>query len=229
MKFNYNSPTADIISSVVDNVNGSSTAIETHSYDGARNGLSSSLASVGTGPAVEQVTIPAPYYSSFGITQVSDSIAGDSPTTYGYQTIAGRNFVNSVNGSGCSSCGGRGNQALSYDNQGNVVSSTDALGNTTTFVPVSFGNVLSKSVQLDGSTIYTWTSSYNQFQEAVTATDALGTGGDPSLRTPPSTPTTPTATCSPPHLRRTGSCPARKLLLPTTPMAIRKPKRRPSA
>jgi len=47
-------------------------------------------------------------------------------------------------------------------------------GNTTSFTYDSNGNVLTKSVKLNASTTFTWTYTYNQFQEVLTAQDPLG-------------------------------------------------------
>jgi YD repeat-containing protein len=95
-------------------------------------------------------------------------------TIYGYQNIDGRNFVGSIAGSGCASCGGRGNTALTYDALGNQLSSTDPLNNTTTYTYDSMGNVLTKTQYLNPSTPLTWSYTYNSFQEVLTATDPLG-------------------------------------------------------
>ncbi len=109
---------------------------------------------------------------SSGATGLSDSMG--RATVYAYQNINGRNFVSSVAGSGCASCGGRGNTVLTYDPLGNVQSSTDALNNTTTYSYDSMGNVLTKTQYLNSSTPLTWTYTYNSFQEVLTATDPLG-------------------------------------------------------
>ena len=66
---------------------------------------------------------------SFGATGLSDSMG--RVTVYGFQGVNGGNFVTSIAGSGCASCGGRGNTAMTYDTLGNLLTSTDALNNTT--------------------------------------------------------------------------------------------------
>jgi YD repeat-containing protein len=111
-------------------------------------------------------------FASTGATGISDSMG--RLTIYGYQNIGGRNFMTSVAGSGCASCAGRGNSVLTYDALGNVLSSTDALNNTTSYTYDSMGNVLTKTQQLNASTPLTWTYTYNSFQEVVTATDLAG-------------------------------------------------------
>ena len=109
---------------------------------------------------------------SFGATGLSDSMG--RITIYGYQNIDGRNFMTSIAGSGCASCGGRGNTGFTYDALGNLLSSTDALSNTTTYTYDSMGNVLTKTQYLNPSTPLTWSYTYNSFQEVLTATDPLG-------------------------------------------------------
>jgi RHS repeat-associated protein len=107
-----------------------------------------------------------------GQTVLSDSMA--RTTTYGYENIGGRNFMTAIDGSGCASCGGRGNSAFTVDTLGNMLSSADALNNTTTYTYDSMGNVLTKSQQLNANTTLTWSYTYNGFQEVLTATDPLG-------------------------------------------------------
>jgi RHS repeat-associated protein len=107
-----------------------------------------------------------------GTTILTDSMA--RITVYGYQNIDGRNFVGSIAGTGCASCGGRGNSLLTYDVLGNVLASTDALNNTTSYTYDSMGNVLTKTQYLASNTPVTWSYTYNSFQEVLTATDPLG-------------------------------------------------------
>jgi YD repeat-containing protein len=107
-----------------------------------------------------------------GQTVLSDSMG--RYTTYGYQSIDGRNFMSGITGTGCASCGGRGNSAFIYDALGNQLSSTDALGNTASYTYDSMGNVLTKTQYLNPSTPLTWSYTYNSFQEVLTATDPAG-------------------------------------------------------
>jgi hypothetical protein len=109
--------------------------------------------------------MPFTVLPGIGTTVLSDSMG--RTTNYAYQNMGGRNFMTSIAGSGCASCGGRGNTALTYDPLGNVQSSTDALGNTTNYAADSMGNVLTKSQQLNGSTTLTWSYTYNSFQEVL--------------------------------------------------------------
>ena len=116
--------------------------------------------------------MPFAAFPTLSATGLSDSTG--RITVYGYQNVGGRNFVTTVNGSGCASCGGRGNAGLTFDALGNMLSSTDALGNTTSYTYDSMGNVLTKTQYLNPSTPLTWTYTYNSFQEVLTATDPAG-------------------------------------------------------
>jgi len=107
-----------------------------------------------------------------GQTVLSDSM--NRTTTYAFENIGGRNFMTAIAGSGCASCGGRGNSAFTVDTLGNTLSSTDALNNTTSFTYDSMGNVLTKTQNLNPNTPLTWSYTYNAFQEVLTATDPLG-------------------------------------------------------
>lgn len=160
LNFVYNSAQPTMIDAVND-TNGK--VLEAHTYYPGHMGASSNRAL-----NADSVTVN---YGS-GQTQISDSMGNN--TTYDFQTLGGRNFISGVSGSGCSSCGGRGNQTLNYDSSGNVLSSTDALLNSTSFTYDAMGNVLTRSVQLNSTTTYTWTYTYNLFGEVLTATDPLG-------------------------------------------------------
>lgn len=127
-----------------------SKVLETHTYDAFHRGLTSSRAL-----GADSLTVN---YNASGQAQMSDSMG--NATTYGSQTISGKNFVNAITGPGCSSCGGRNNQSLTYDFQGNVSTTSDALNNTS-FTYDSNGNVLTKSVPLNPATTLTWTYTYN--------------------------------------------------------------------
>jgi RHS repeat-associated protein len=181
-----------MLTSVTD---GDGKVLETHTYDSQHRGLASQRAY-----GADSVTVSYPVE---GEAQLTDSMG--NTTAYAYQTIGGRRFMTSIAGSGCASCGGRGDQSFTYDAQGNVASSTDALGRTTTYTYDTMGNVLSKSVQLDPSTTLTWSYTYNQFQQVLTATDPLGNvttntydakGNLLSTTTPPPAPGQPASTTS---------------------------------
>jgi len=162
LNFTYDSNYPTMIARVTD-ANGKT--LEAHTYDGAHNALTSVR-----GNGADPVTL------TYGAGQTTLTGALGS-TTYGYEAHGGRNFVNSVGGPGCSSCGGRGNQTLTYDANGNVSTITDGLNppNTTAFTYDANGNVTSKITSPDGgTTTYKWTYTYNQFGEVLTAVDPFG-------------------------------------------------------
>jgi RHS repeat-associated protein len=97
----------------------------------------------------------------------------------GYQTIytsamiGGVWMMLSAQGPGCSSCSIRNNEQDTYDSNGNMLTRTDANGNTVTYTYDTNNNVLSKSAQLNGSAVTT-SYTYNSFGEVLTMTDPLG-------------------------------------------------------
>ncbi len=134
--------------------------LEAHTYT-VNKGLTSERAG-----GVDRITIA---YPQDGLTRVTDSLG--RVTEYDYGNVSGRLFVFSVSGPGCSTCGGRGNSVFGYDSKGNRTSSTDALGRVTSTTYDIWGNVTSRSVQLDASTTLTWTYTYNAWGQVLTATD----------------------------------------------------------
>jgi YD repeat-containing protein len=160
---NYNSDGAGLILSVTDS---QGKILESHTYDNLRRGLTSARAN-----GVDQVTVS---YSGSGQSATLQDSSGNS-TGYGNQRIATRNYILSVTGSGCDSCGGRGNYSFTYDSQGNRLTSTDPLGHLTKFTYDSNGNVTQKQIQSDstGQNFQTWKYTYNSFGDVLTATDPL--------------------------------------------------------
>ncbi|MGH9509423.1 MAG: DUF6531 domain-containing protein, partial [Terriglobales bacterium] len=137
--------------------------LEAHTYDSSRRGLTSERANL-----VDKLTVT---YSSNSATRLTDSKG--NITDYTFQPKDGRQFITSITGSGCASCGGRGNSSFTYDVDGNRTSSTDALGRVSNFTYDAMGNVLSKSQVVSGQTL-TWSYTYNAFGQVLTATDSLG-------------------------------------------------------
>jgi RHS repeat-associated protein len=138
--------------------------LEAHTYNSSRQGLTSSRAD-----GLDSVSIS---YAS-GTATLLDSL-GNS-TTYAALGISGRNFISSIAGSGCDTCGGRGNYSHTYDGSGNRTSSTDPLGHLTNFFYDSNGNVTLKAIATDssGNDFQRWSYTYNAFGEVLTATDPL--------------------------------------------------------
>jgi YD repeat-containing protein len=126
--FNYDAQ--NLLLNVLDN---EGKVLEAHTYDAQRRGLTSERAG-----GVEKVTVT---YTRTGLTRVTDSKGNH--TDYVYRLIGTRRFMDSINGPGCTSCGGRGTQVFSYDSRGNRLSSTDALGRTTFYTYDANGNVSS--------------------------------------------------------------------------------------
>jgi RHS repeat-associated protein len=150
-----------VITSVTD---GNGKTLETHSYDSSNRGTVSARAN-----GVDALTVY--YYASQSA--VIDSV-GDYTTYRFYTTIGSENYITQISGFGCASCGGRGNQSISYDTSGNVTSRTNPNNVTTTFTYDLYSDVLTKSVALSPSTNVTWSYTYNGFGEVLTATGPAG-------------------------------------------------------
>lgn len=102
---------------------------------------------------------------------------GDSAgnqSSYTAAMVGGIWRISDVSGSGCATCTMRGLIHNQFDNNGYLLSTTDALGHTTTYTYDSKGNVASISRQLDGTTTATTSYTYNSFGEVLTVADPLG-------------------------------------------------------
>ncbi len=142
--------------------------LESHTYDNVRRGLTSTRAN-----GVDQIIVTYPIlYPQVATIQDSNS----NSTSYGVQRVGTRSLVSSIAGSGCDSCGGRGNYSFTYDSQGNRLISTDTLGYLSKFAYDANGNVTQKKIQSDSSGVnfQTWNYTYDSFAEVLTATDPLG-------------------------------------------------------
>jgi RHS repeat-associated protein len=157
-RFNYDANS--LILSVTDT---EGKILEAHAYDVYRRGLSSERAD-----GVERLTIS---YPNTSLAILVDSKG--NPTQYPSTTINQRNELTSVSGSGCVSCGGRGNQQFFYNSGGQRTSLVDASLNVTQFTYGSYGVVTRRSTMVDGSEV-AWSYTYNDFDEVLTATDPLG-------------------------------------------------------
>jgi RHS repeat-associated protein len=139
--------------------------METHTYDSTRRGLTSQRAN-----GVDAISVSFSYFGT-------DALFYDSKsnfTDYAHSYVAGEGLLTSVTGSGCDSCGARGNSSFTYDSLGNRVSSTDALGIVTNYTYDTNANMLSKSIKLSANQTLTWGYTYNSFGEVLTETDPLG-------------------------------------------------------
>jgi RHS repeat-associated protein len=138
--------------------------LEGHTYDGSYRGLTSYRAN-----NVDKVTVT---YTSATQTRISDSKS--NLTDYFYASNdSGHRVITSINGSGCNSCAGRGVQSFGYDTAGNRTSSTNALSQNATSTYDASGNLLTRTVYLDGNSLTT-TYTYNSFGQVLTATDPSG-------------------------------------------------------
>ncbi len=132
--------------------------VESHTYDGSGRAITSEKHG-----GVERYNLN---YVTNTETDVTDALG--RLTKYTFDKSKGRNVVTNVEGL-CSCGAGSRSQSWTYDNQLNVVSHTNALGQTATYTYDLNGNELSATGVL-GSSSFT----YNQFGEVLTATDASG-------------------------------------------------------
>jgi YD repeat-containing protein len=95
-------------------------------------------------------------------------------TRYHTSVEAGSWFATASEGSGCASCSMRGEISNQPDANGNLLSSTDALGHTTSYTYDANNNVATKSAAVDANTTATNVYTYNSFGEVLTMTDPLG-------------------------------------------------------
>jgi RHS repeat-associated protein len=121
---------------------------------------------------VAGISASGPAFTLTTTTSLSDSL-GNS-TTYAAEVVGGQWLFTDSQGSGCSTCNARGVIHNIYDSLGNVLSTTDALGNVTTNTYDSSNNLLSQSTPLNGTTVATTSYTYNGFGEVLTVTDPLG-------------------------------------------------------
>jgi RHS repeat-associated protein len=121
---------------------------------------------------VTGLTAQGPTFTVTSETQLTDSLGNVS--LYTASVFGGKQYVLSASGPGCSSCTLRTSVQTTFDNRGNVLSRSDALGRTTSYTYDSNDNVLSESVSAGGSTTATTSYTYNSFAEVLTVTDPLG-------------------------------------------------------
>lgn len=105
-------------------------------------------------------------------TVVTNSLGGS--TTYQAGIFGSALGVFEADGPGCSTCTFRGHLQNIFDGNGNILTSIDSLGHTTTYTYDSSNNVTSVSQQLSDGTPVTNSYTYNSFGEVLTSTDPLG-------------------------------------------------------
>lgn len=153
--FHYYGGNRPVIESVTDAL---SHVVESHEYDIYGRALTSRRHG-----GVEEYTLD---YLENGETDVTD--ARSKVTKYFYRGNRGRYVVTKVEGvCGCGSGGGQ-TQSMTYDDELNVLTKTNALNQTTTYTYDSQGNRLTSTDALG-----TTTCTYNSFGEVLTVTDSM--------------------------------------------------------
>lgn len=159
---NFSYDSSNLILSVTDS---QGKVLESHTYDSARHGKTSSRAN-----GVDLISLTYPTF-----TQLTNSLG--ATTNYQWAQIGQRFYPTGITNSsgpasGCNTCGGKIGSTFSYDNNGNRTSADNAVGGNTANVYDAFGNVLSTTTLLNGSPI-SWSYTYNGFGEVLTAKDPL--------------------------------------------------------
>jgi YD repeat-containing protein len=132
-------------------------------------------AGASTGPVtveVASITVDGPVFQITSSVQLSDSFGHQ--TTYSSVISGGKWYVSSAQGSGCSSCTLRGNIQYQYDANGNLLSTTDELGHTTSYSYDSNNDVTSVAQPSVSGGAPNTTYTYNSFGEVLTQTNPLG-------------------------------------------------------
>ncbi len=117
-------------------------------------------------------TAYGPSFTQNATSQTTDSLGNTS--SYTVTLIGGQWLLTSATGTGCSSCTVRGVVQDVYDSNGNLLTTTDEAGHTTTRTYDSNFDVLSSSQPLNSNTTATTSYTYNSLGEVLTATDPLG-------------------------------------------------------
>ena len=102
---------------------------------------------------VAGITAPGPLFIYNAINQLTAS--NGAVTTYDSGNIGGAWVLISSSGPGCSTCSVRGNVLNSYDTNSNLLSTTDANGNTITYTYDGNNNMLTRTAQLNGVPVTT--------------------------------------------------------------------------
>jgi RHS repeat-associated protein len=161
-QINYDQNNAQwVITSVTDK---DGKVLETHTYDSSYRGTMSSRAN-----NADKVTIS---YTSASSTRITDSKNNITDYTFAAND-SGHRLITAISGSGCNSCAGRGVNSFVYDNAANRTSSTNAASQNTASTYDSNGNLLTRTVYLNGTPLTT-TYTYNSFGQVLTATDPAG-------------------------------------------------------
>jgi YD repeat-containing protein len=120
---------------------------------------------------VGNITGVGPTFTVKLTAQLTDSLGNAS--TYISSVFGGQWAYTDSDGSGCSSCSTRGTIHNQYDSNGNLLWTTDALGNTVSYKYDSSNNQISQFAPVDSNTIATTSYTYNTLGEVLTVTDPL--------------------------------------------------------
>jgi len=155
-QFAYTTANGNLVLATVTDALGN--ILENHSYDAQGRALTSEKQG-----GVERYSLS---FVSETETDVTDALGHVSK--YFYDQSKGRHVVTQIQGL-CNCGGGSQTQSWTYDNQLNMTSHTNALGQTATYTYDANGNQLTATGVL-GTSSFT----YNQFGEVLSATDAMG-------------------------------------------------------
>lgn len=128
-----------------------------------------------TGPVsvtVANIAAEGPLFELSATVQLSDSLGNQ--TSYTSIIAGGKWYVSNAQGPGCSSCTLRGNITRQFDGLGNILSTTDSLGLTTSYTYDSNNDVTQMTQPTVSAGTSQTTYTYNSFGEVLTTTDPLG-------------------------------------------------------
>jgi RHS repeat-associated protein len=117
-------------------------------------------------------TVLGPTFTVSASATLFDSLGNQS--TFAAAIAGGKWVVTNAQGSGCSSCTVRGNYTYQYDAYGNVLSTSDPLGNVTSNAYDSKNNLTQVTQPAVSGGTPTTRYTYNSFGEVLTMTDPLG-------------------------------------------------------
>jgi RHS repeat-associated protein len=130
---------------------------------------------VTTGPVsvtVGNITEAGPTFTALFAAQLTDSLGNH--TSYSSSVAGGQWAVTNAQGSGCSSCTQRGTIQNQFGATGNLLWSSDALGNQTLYQYDSSSDITTQSQPLASGSAATTTYTYSNFGEVASMTDPLG-------------------------------------------------------
>jgi RHS repeat-associated protein len=120
----------------------------------------------------ESLSASGPTFTINSTVQLTDSLGNQS--SYTADMYGGEWYMGQAQGSGCSTCSIRGTISNTFDNNGNVLTTTDELGLVTTYTYDSDNDVTSITQPTVSAGTPTTTYTYNNFGEVLTSTDPLG-------------------------------------------------------